>query len=63
MAVNKLPQAFDVEPMKLGDLDAVMAIEGVTARVTRIEAPVVAAAAEPATPEPAAVEPATSEPA
>ena len=27
MAVNKLPQAFDVEPMKLADLDAVIAIE------------------------------------
>ena len=27
MAVNKLPQAFDVEPMRLGDVDAVMAIE------------------------------------
>jgi len=27
MAVNKLPQAFDVEPMRLADVDAVMAIE------------------------------------
>ena len=27
MAVNKLQQAFDVEPMRLADLDAVMAIE------------------------------------
>ena len=27
MAVNKLQQAFDVEPMRLGDVDAVMAIE------------------------------------
>ncbi|HMF42135.1 MAG TPA: ribosomal protein S18-alanine N-acetyltransferase [Polyangia bacterium] len=32
MAVNKLPQAFDVEPMKLGDLDAVMEIEGASFR-------------------------------
>ena len=27
MAVNKMPQAFDVEPMRLADVDAVMAIE------------------------------------
>jgi len=27
MAVNKLPQGFDVEPMRLADVDAVMAIE------------------------------------
>jgi ribosomal-protein-alanine N-acetyltransferase len=27
MAVNKLPQAFDVEPMRLADVDVVMAIE------------------------------------
>jgi ribosomal-protein-alanine N-acetyltransferase len=27
MAVNKLPDAFDVESMRLGDLDAVMEIE------------------------------------
>jgi ribosomal-protein-alanine N-acetyltransferase len=32
MAVNKLPQAFDVEPMRIGDLDAVMAIEGASFR-------------------------------
>jgi ribosomal-protein-alanine N-acetyltransferase len=32
MAVNKLPQAFDVEPMRLGDLDAVMAIESASFR-------------------------------
>jgi len=32
MAVNKLPQSFDVEPMKLGDLDAVMEIEGASFR-------------------------------
>ena len=27
MAVNKLPQAFDIEPMRLADVDEVMAIE------------------------------------
>ena len=27
MAVNRMQQAFDVEPMRLGDVDAVMAIE------------------------------------
>ena len=32
MAVNKLQAAFDVEPMKLGDVDAVMAIEKVSFR-------------------------------
>jgi ribosomal-protein-alanine N-acetyltransferase len=32
MAVNKLPQAFDVEPMRIGDVDAVMAIESVSFR-------------------------------
>ena len=32
MAVNKLPQAFDVEPMRLGDVDAVMEIERVSFR-------------------------------
>ena len=32
MAVNKLPQSFDVEPMKLGDLDAVMEIESASFR-------------------------------
>ena len=32
MAVNKLPQAFDVEPMRLGDVDAVMAIEKMSFR-------------------------------
>ena len=32
MAVNRLQQAFDVEPMRLADLDAVMAIEGASFR-------------------------------
>ena len=32
MAVNKLPQAFDVEPMRLADVDAVMAIEKISFR-------------------------------
>jgi [ribosomal protein S18]-alanine N-acetyltransferase len=32
MAVNKLQAAFDVEPMRLGDVDAVMAIEKVSFR-------------------------------
>jgi ribosomal-protein-alanine N-acetyltransferase len=32
MAVNKLPQAFEIEPMRLGDLDAVMEIERVSFR-------------------------------
>ena len=32
MAVNKLPEAFDVEPMRIGDLDAVMAIESLSFR-------------------------------
>ena len=32
MAVNRLQHAFDVEPMRLADLDAVMAIEGASFR-------------------------------
>lgn len=32
MAVNKLPQSFDVEPMRLADVDAVMAIEKLSFR-------------------------------
>jgi ribosomal-protein-alanine N-acetyltransferase len=32
MAVNRLQQAFDVEPMRLGDVDTVMAIEQVSFR-------------------------------
>jgi ribosomal-protein-alanine N-acetyltransferase len=32
MAINKVQQAFDVETMKLADLDAVMAIESVSFR-------------------------------
>jgi ribosomal-protein-alanine N-acetyltransferase len=32
MAVNKLPQTFDVEPMRLADVDAVMAIEKISFR-------------------------------
>jgi ribosomal-protein-alanine N-acetyltransferase len=32
MAVNKLQAAFDVEPMRLGDVDAVLAIEKVSFR-------------------------------
>jgi ribosomal-protein-alanine N-acetyltransferase len=32
MAVNRLQQAFDVEPMRLADVDAVMAIEKVSFR-------------------------------
>ncbi len=32
MAVNRREQAFDVEPMRLGDVDTVMAIESVSFR-------------------------------